>query len=135
MRRTPAGSLLCLVMGFSFLSVASEKATVKPEATHPEMVTYYMGLISRGPKWTPEATPEVERLQEAHMANIRKLGESGKLVVAGPFTDGGQLRGVFVFKVGSLEEAKALADSDPAVRAGRLVVEVHPWLVQKGVLP
>lgn len=135
MRRTPAGSLLCLVMGFSFLSVASEKEQVKPEAPHPEMVTYYMGLISRGPKWTPEATPEVERLQEAHMANIRKLGESGKLVVAGPFTDGGQLRGVFVFKVGSLEEAKALADSDPAVRAGRLVVEVHPWLVQKGVLP
>ncbi len=100
-----------------------------------EMVTYYMGLLSRGPKWTPEVTPEVEHLQEAHMANIRRLGDEGKLVLAGPFTDGGALRGVFVFKVGSIEEAKALADTDPAVEAGRLLIEIHPWLVPKGILP
>ena len=58
-----------------------------------------------------------------------------KLIVAGPCLDGGHLRGVSVFRVGSLEEAKALAEDDPAVRAGRLVIELHPWMVPKGVLP
>jgi uncharacterized protein YciI len=58
-----------------------------------------------------------------------------KLAAAGPFIDGGKLRGVFVFQVGSIEEARALADTDPAVRAGRLVVELHPWMVARGVLP
>ena len=98
-----------------------------------EMTTYYVVFLSRGPKWTPTVTRETERLQQAHMANIRKMAADGKLVLAGPFTDDGKLRGMFVLTVGSLEEAKALADSDPAVKAGRLAVEVHPWFSAKGI--
>ena len=98
-----------------------------------EMTTYYVVLLYRGPNWTPQATPETERLQEAHLANIRKMAAEGKLIVAGPFTDDGKLRGMFVFTVGSLEEAKALADADPAVKAGRLEPEVHPWFAAKGI--
>jgi uncharacterized protein YciI len=44
-------------------------------------------------------------------------------------------RGILIFKTATMEEAKALAGNDPAVKAGRLVVEIHPWMVQKGVLP
>jgi uncharacterized protein YciI len=58
-----------------------------------------------------------------------------KLVVAGPFGDDGNLRGIFVFKVASLDEAKALAETDPAVIAGRLAIDMHPWLVPEGILP
>ena len=58
-----------------------------------------------------------------------------KLVVAGPFGDDTALRGVFVFKVASIDEARALAETDPAVQAGRLVIEMHPWLVPEGILP
>ena len=111
-----------------------------PAATPPqktvagyEMTTYYVVFLSRGPKWTPTVTRETERLQEAHMANIRKMAADGKLVLAGPFADDGKLRGMFVLTVGSLDEAKALADSDPAVKAGRLVAEVHPWFSAKGI--
>jgi len=82
-----------------------------PAATPPqktvagyEMTTYYVVFLSRGPKWTPTVTRETERLQEAHMANIRKMAADGKLVLAGPFTDDGKLRGMFVLTVGSLEE-------------------------------
>ena len=74
-------------------------------------------------------------LQKAHMANIYRLAETKKLVVAGPFGDNGQLRGIFVFKVATLAEARALADTDPAVQAGRLALDIHPWLVPEGVLP
>lgn len=98
-----------------------------------EMTTYYVGFLYRGPKWTPGVTPEVQRLQEEHMANIRRLADSGKLLLAGPFTDGGDLRGMFVFKVDSMEEAQALADGDSAVKAGRLRVELHPWYSAKGI--
>ncbi|HJZ68765.1 MAG TPA: YciI family protein [Blastocatellia bacterium] len=100
-----------------------------------EMTTYYFGLISRGPNWTAERTPEVEKLQADHMANINRLAKEGKLVIAGPFENAGNYAGVFVFKAASLEEAKALAQTDPAVKAERLVVDVHPWMVSRGSLP
>lgn len=97
------------------------------------MTTYYVVFLARGPKWTPQETHETKRIQEEHLANIRKMFEAGKLILAGPFTDGGNLRGIFVLQVGSLEEAKTLADADPAVKAGLLTVEVHPWYSAKGI--
>jgi len=98
-----------------------------------EMDRYYIGFLRRGPKWTAESTPETQQIQAAHMAHIGQMAGSGKLVGAGPFSDGGQLRGVFIFKVASLEEAKALAEADPAVKAGRLAVDLHSWTGPGGV--
>jgi uncharacterized protein YciI len=100
-----------------------------------KMTTAYLGILVRGPKWTPEKTPQTEELQKAHLANIIRLAEMKKLVVAGPFGDNGDLRGIFVFKVASLDEAKSLAETDPAVKAGRLAINMHTWSVPEGVLP
>jgi uncharacterized protein YciI len=100
-----------------------------------KMTTAYLGFLVRGAKWTPEKTPQTEELQKAHLANIIRLADMKKLVVAGPFGDNGQLRGIFVFKVNSLEEAKSLAETDPAVQAGRLAIQMHAWRVPEGVLP
>ena len=100
-----------------------------------KLTTAYIGFLSRGPKWTPEKTPATAALQEAHMANIRRLADTKKLVRAGPFGDNGTLRGIFVFKVASLAEAKELAETDPSVQAGRLAIDVHPWKVPDGILP
>ena len=110
------------------------KGIMKP-VQPTKMATYYFSFLRRGQKWTAEKTPETEKLQAAHMANINAMAKTGKLVIAGPFENGGDYAGVFVFKVGSLDEAKALAESDPAVKAGRLVAEVHPWIVAEGSLP
>jgi len=100
-----------------------------------DMTIYYIGLIRRGSKWTPEVTEETERVQAEHLAHIRKMFEDGVLVIAGPFTDDGDLRGVFLFRTDTLEEAKTFAANDPAVRSGRLIVDIHPWMVPTGVLP
>lgn len=114
----------------------TKKSTGTPKFDIPkDMTTVYMGLIKRGPTWTPDSTPKLDQLQANHLTHLRQLSEAGHLIMAGPFTDGGELRGVSVFRVESIEEAQALADADPAVKAGRLVVEIHPWYVSESVLP
>ncbi len=125
--RTLSISLIAILLG----------AAIPASATDPppeyEMTTYYVAFLYRGPAWSPEETPERAKIQEGHMANIRKMAETGKLLVAGPFTDDGELRGLFVFRTGTLEEAKAMAEQDPAVKAGRLRLEWHPWFAAKNI--
>lgn len=112
----------------------SEDIFSKP--TKPmRIVPMYFAFLTRGEKWTPEKTPATEEIQKGHMANINRLAEMKKLIAAGPFGDDGRLRGIFVFRVGSLEEAKALTATDPAVQAGRLAMELHTWMVPEGILP
>ena len=55
--------------------------------------------------------------------------------LAGPLGDDGDWRGVLIYRTKTLEEAQTLANDDPAVKAGRLVVTMHPWMVQRGILP
>lgn len=106
------------------------------KATKPLKLTpMYFAFLTRGEKWTPEKTPATEEIQKGHMANINRLAAMKKLIAAGPFGDNGRLRGIFVFRVGSLEEAKTLTATDPAVQAGRLAMDIHPWMVPEGVLP
>lgn len=94
--------------------------------------TYYLAFLLRGPAWTPIESPDLDRLQAAHLAHLTRLRESGQLLLNGPCADDGNLRGVSVYKVASLAEAQALAAADPMVQAGRLVVEFHPWLLPAG---
>lgn len=98
-----------------------------------EMRTYYMGFLYRGEKWTPEKTEETARIQTEHLAHIGAMAKSGKLILAGPFLDNTDLRGIFLFDVETMEEAQALCDQDPAVKAGRLRVELKPWYSAKGI--
>ena len=108
---------------------------MKKTATPDKSMRAYLGFLFRGDKWTPEKTPATEALQKAHLANIVRLAELKKLVVAGPFGDDTPLRGIFVFRVASIDEARELAATDPAVQAGRLKIEMHPWVVPEGILP
>ena len=100
-----------------------------------KLVPVYFTFLTRGEKWTPEQTPATEEIQKGHMANIHRLAEMKKLSAAGPFGDDGRLRGIFVFRVASLDEAKALTASDPGVQAGRFAMEIHQWMVPEGILP
>lgn len=99
--------------------------------------TVYLGFLKRGPnrKEGDGKTPEVQELQKAHIANINRLAELKKLVVAGPFGDNGELRGIFVFRVGSLKEAEELSATDPMIKIERLRLELHEWRVPQGVIP
>jgi uncharacterized protein YciI len=130
-----------LALAVSLLVLQSPPATPPPAAAKLpeigpggyEMATYYVGFLRKGPSWSGDDTPENRKLQEAHLANILRMTGEGKLLVAGPFLDGGDLRGLYVFKVGTAEEAKALVATDPAVAAGHLSFELHPWYAAKNI--
>jgi len=63
----------------------------------------------------------------------------GKLVINGPLLDSfamsGEIRGIGALKTDSLAEAQELLNTDPMVRAGRLIFELHTWMVNKNILP
>lgn len=90
------------------------------------MKHYVMAFLKAGPNRDQDSVAAAE-IQKAHMANIKRMADEGKLVTAGPFEDDGELRGIYIFNVPTLDEAKALTETDPAVKAGRLIMELHPW--------
>ncbi len=108
-------------------------------AASMNMAIYHVYLFKKGPTWSPDETPEVEALQSAHLANLKRLGEMGKLVLNGPlldsFAESGEIRGIGVLKTETMAEARELLDTDPMVKVGRLVYEVHAWMVGRGILP
>jgi len=103
------------------------------------MTIYYVFLLKKGPTWSPDSTLEISALQEAHLANLKRLAEIGNLVINGPLLDSfatsGEIRGIGALKAKSLEEAQELIGTDPMVRVGRLVFELHTWMIGKNILP
>lgn len=90
------------------------------------MKTYVMAFLKSGPNPSRDSA-EAVRLQRAHLDNINRMAEEGTLVMAGPFLDGGEVRGIYIFNVGTVEEARALTETDPLIQSGGLVMELHPW--------
>jgi uncharacterized protein len=97
-----------------------------------KMKTYYLVLLKKGPNRSQDSATAAS-IQTAHLAHISKMAADGKLAMAGPCPDESDLRGIFIFNVGSMEEAKMLTEADPAVKAGRLIMEIHPWMSERGV--
>lgn len=90
------------------------------------MKKYVIAFLKSGPN--RESDPvKAQELQKAHLNNIGKMAEAGKLVVAGPFLDNGDLRGIYIFNVETIEEARKLTETDPAIISGSLIMELKPW--------
>lgn len=90
------------------------------------MKPYVMAFLKKGPNRDQDSLTAAN-LQKAHLENIIRMAEAGQLVLAGPFMDAGEVRGIYIFNVTTVEEARALTETDPAVKAGRLAMELHPW--------
>ena len=116
-------------------TLAGAEVPAPPKAEGGPMGEVFLVLLKKGPAWTAERTDRTRAIQEAHMANIKAMWEAKKLIIAGPMGDDGDTRGVFVFQAANRAEAQALAESDPAIKAGRLAPEIHSWWVEKRALP
>ncbi|MFN3801580.1 YciI family protein [Belliella pelovolcani] len=91
------------------------------------MKTYIMAFLMAGDKVAEYSPEQRAEIQKGHMANINKLAEEGKLILAGPFINGGEKRGIFVFDVSTKAEAEKLTNTDPAIQAGVLKMELIEW--------
>ncbi len=141
---------LCMVLG-GCLNYASNKKDIAPimvgetppvydsvlaksyEADEYGMKKYVIAFLKTG------ANKDTNKLYRAeifrlHMENITRMAENGDLVLAGPFLDNEELRGLYVFNVETVLEAEALTNSDPAVQSGFLKMELVPWYGSAGLM-
>jgi len=117
---------------FAVLVVFLLAATTLPAQERypaPEgMQTIHIAMLYRGPAATKESTPETQQLQMAHLAHITKLAKEGHALIAGPMGGDGDLRGVILLKAATPDAARALEADDPAVKAGRLRIEIVSFM-------
>lgn len=137
MKNTLAVLFVCLTT-VSF-AAAQENAAKAPPAFDPAlaqrlgadergMKNYVLCILKTGPNDATVKGKEREEIFAGHFANIKRLGDEGKLAVAGPFGKNDKsYRGLYIFNVATVEEAEKLVVLDPAVKAGVFVPELTPW--------
>ncbi|WP_271010212.1 YciI family protein [Paucibacter sp. B51] len=128
------GLSICLLNG---MPARAQNGDSKPEAYDPALARslgadergmrpYVLVILKTGPK-KMAAGPERDAMFKGHFANMSRLAAEGKLAVAGPLDGVDGWRGLFVFATGDLDEARALAASDPVLIQGEMVAEFHKF--------
>jgi len=91
--------------------------------------------------WRPDSATDMDQerldeLQAGHIAHMARLRDEGQIVSNGPVLHqpNEALRGLAIYRTGSLERTRELAEQDPSVRAGRLRVEVMTWWAPAGTM-
>jgi len=90
------------------------------------MKNYVLVVLKTGPNRVP-AGPERDEMFKGHFANMNRLSAEGKLALAGPFDGVDGWRGLFVFAVSDIEEAKKLVATDPVIIKGEMTAEYHKY--------
>lgn len=128
-----------VILSAAFLCITAIGISQETESKYDENLAKSLNADERGMKKyvfcllksgtnTTASKEETQKLFEGHMSNINKLAKEGKLVIAGPFMKNDRnYRGIYVFNVETIEEAKALVATDPAIQAKLLEAELTPW--------
>lgn len=126
--------LLTLFVLQSMLSYAQEprEFEMKEGDTTYVMKRYYMGFLMRVEDKPTLDSAKVMEIQLAHQAYMAQNAEDGVLLMAGPFGDDGDMRGIVIYDVATKAEADSIISGDPAVKAGRLAIDIKPWWAAKG---
>ncbi|HET7126456.1 MAG TPA: YciI family protein, partial [Lysobacter sp.] len=99
----------------------------KTGADEHGMRSYVLVILRTGPKRMPDGAGR-DAMFAGHFANMDRLAKEGKLALAGPFAkDPDGWRGLFVFAVEGIDEAKALTETDPVIANGEMVADYHAW--------
>lgn len=101
-----------------------------------DLEAFELVVLRRPPDARPYDEDTLERIQREHLAYLASLRDEGIIVTNGPVLDqpDESVRGLAFYRTGSLEEARRLAEQDPAVLAGRLVVDVMTWWCPPGTM-
>ncbi len=90
------------------------------------MKMYVLVILKSGPVKVAKA--QNDSLIAGHIRNIHRLAGLGKLVLAGPLKENDkEYRGIFILNVTTVEEAAALMQTDPTIRAKVQEVDLYQW--------
>ena len=109
-----------------FLSVNAHTQDKKEKKEEEQIRKYWFVMLLKGPNRTQDSATAT-KIQREHLNNITRLYNEGKIKVAGPFGDGGDWLGIFIFDCETKEEVEKLLQSDMAVSSGRLNYDIRPW--------
>ena len=96
------------------------------------MQKYFLAFLNTGPnRDQPEA--EAAEIQKGHREHLGEMYNLGYADISGPLEDDdGAMQGITIYNVPTLKIADSLANLDPAVQAGRLVIDIKPFWAGKG---
>ncbi len=95
------------------------------------MQQYFIAFLKRGSNRS-QNKKESDSLQKLHLEHLGKMYKEGFADISGPFGDDGDIRGITIYNTPTLQMADSLANMDPMVKSGRLMIEIHPWWAAKG---
>jgi uncharacterized protein YciI len=101
-----------------------------------DLHTFQLVLLRR-PDDAPSYDDETaEQIQRDHLAFYAAMRQAGHVVTNGPVRDQPDeaLRGIAIFATESADQARELANADPAVQAGRLEIQAMTWLCPPGTM-
>lgn len=125
----PVSSYVGLKSGYMKIPLLTVLLSLSCLGIYAQQRSYTIAFLNKKSESEKADAATEQKLMEGHMANIRRLGEEGKLLAAGPFEGGG---GLFIFNTTSLEEAEGWLNTDPAVQAKRWNIEIMPYTPRKG---
>src|SRR4029079_9221749 len=133
MRKVSSLFAAWIMCGFAGVSAADAPAPAydaqlasKLGADQHGMRPYVMVILKTGPTPKPKGK-ERDEMFKGHFANIQRLADAGKLALAGPFDGVDGWRGMFIFAVKDIDEAKQLTATDPVIASGEMIAEYHQY--------
>ena len=101
-----------------------------------DLEAFELVLLRRPASPSDYPDEELDRIQREHLAYYAGLRAAGQVVTNGPVVEqpDPSLRGLGFYRTGSLDQSRQLAEADPAVRAGRLAVEIMTWYCPPGTM-
>jgi uncharacterized protein len=119
-------TILIFILANAFICLAQAEKKDSSQKLEAQVKQYFFVMLLNGPNRTQDSV-SAANIQAGHLANINRLYYEGKLKVAGPFGDGGNWLGIFIFDCATKEEVEQLLKTDPAVASGRLAYDIRPW--------
>ena len=95
-----------------------------PAPATPALKNWFIRLIPPRPHFDQDATPAEQALMEQHFIYWKDLNDKGVCLFGGPVLDPNGVYGILVVRAASEDEARALGNNDPSVKAGVNKIEV-----------
>lgn len=125
-------SFLSILIFIGSIKAQNDSSKTKEEVKW-EMKIYYFVFLNAVKDRPKLDSAEAMEIQKGHIANLERMYYEGKSKLAGPFMDGGEMRGIVILDVASEEEARSELSRDPAIIKGRLEAVIKQWYGPAGL--